>query len=148
MARVRGSIDIARPVEEVFDFVADQRNEVRYNPAMTDSIKITDGPIGVGTRFHATILRRGKPLEVIIECTGFDRPRLLASRSVMTGAVATGQVKCEPIASGTRFQWDWQITVPGIAHLAGPVVGFIGRRQERAIWTGLEHVLEAGNGTP
>lgn len=148
MARVRGSIDIARPVEEVFDFVADQRNEMRYNPAMTDSIKITDGPIGVGTRFHATILRRGKPLEVIIECTGFDRPRLLASRSVMTGAVATGQVKCEPIASGTRFQWDWQITVPGIARLAGPVVGFFGRRQERAIWTGLEHVLEAGTDTP
>lgn len=147
MARVRGSLDIARPVEEVFDFVADQRNEVRYNPAMTDSIKITDGPIGVGTRFHATILRRGKPLEVTIECTGFDRPRLLASRSVMTGAVVTGQVRFESIASGTRFLWDWEVTVPGLARLAGPLVGFIGRRQELAIWTGLKHVLEAGTDT-
>lgn len=48
MVRVRGSLDIARPVEEVFDFVADQRNEVRYNPAMTDSVKITDGRSGWG----------------------------------------------------------------------------------------------------
>lgn len=101
----------------------------------------------MGTRFHATILRRGKPLEVIIECTGFDRPRLLASRSIMTGAVATGQVRFEPIASSTRFLWDWKVTVPGIAHLAEPVVGFVGRRQERAIWTGLEHILEAGTDT-
>ena len=148
MVRVRGSLDIARPVEEVFDFVADQRNEVRYNPAMTDSIKITDGPIGVGTRFHATILRRGKPLAVIVEYTGFDRPHLLASRSVMTGAVVTGQMRCEPTAGGTRFRWEWEITVPGLAHLAGPVLGLIGRRQERAIWTGLKHVLEAGNDPP
>ena len=32
VTRVRGSIEIHRPVEEVFDFVADQRNEVDYNP--------------------------------------------------------------------------------------------------------------------
>ncbi|ANS26274.1 hypothetical protein R1CP_07765 [Rhodococcus opacus] len=127
--------------------MADQRNEVRYNPAMTDSIKITDGPIGVGTRFHTTILRRGKPLAVIIEYTGSDRPHLLASRSVLTGAVVTGRVRCEPIAGGTRLQWEWEITVPGTARLAGPVIGFIGRRQERTIWTGLEHVLEAETDT-
>jgi hypothetical protein len=144
MARIWGSLNIARPVEEVFDFVADQRNEVRYNPAMTDSIKITDGPIGVGTRFNATIVRRGKPLAVIVEYTGFDRPHLLASRSVMTGAVVTGQVRCKPIVGGTRLRWEWEITVPSLARVVGPVVGFIGRRQERVIWTGLKHVLEAG----
>jgi hypothetical protein len=32
MSRVRGSIEIARAAEEVFDVVADQRNEVHYNP--------------------------------------------------------------------------------------------------------------------
>ena len=34
MARVEGEIVINRPVEEVFDFVADERNEPRYNPRM------------------------------------------------------------------------------------------------------------------
>jgi hypothetical protein len=34
MARVSGEIRIERPVEEVFDFVADQRNEPIYNPRM------------------------------------------------------------------------------------------------------------------
>jgi hypothetical protein len=31
MVRVEGEIVINRPVEEVFDFVADERNEPRYN---------------------------------------------------------------------------------------------------------------------
>jgi hypothetical protein len=41
MARVSGEILIERPVEEVFDFVADQRNEPIYNPRMLQSEKIT-----------------------------------------------------------------------------------------------------------
>jgi hypothetical protein len=31
MARIGGELVINRPVEEVFDFVADERNEPRYN---------------------------------------------------------------------------------------------------------------------
>jgi hypothetical protein len=37
MARIDGEILIHRPAEEVFDFVADQRNELRYNPPMVRS---------------------------------------------------------------------------------------------------------------
>ena len=32
MAKIEGEILIGRPVEEVFDFVADSRNEPQYNP--------------------------------------------------------------------------------------------------------------------
>ena len=49
MANVSGEILINRPVEQVFDFVADQRNEPIYNPRMLRSEKITEGPIRVGT---------------------------------------------------------------------------------------------------
>ena len=34
MVHIKGQIVIDRPVEEVFDFVADERNEPRYNPRM------------------------------------------------------------------------------------------------------------------
>ena len=37
MARIDGEIVINRPVEEVFDFAADERNEPRYNPRMLSS---------------------------------------------------------------------------------------------------------------
>jgi uncharacterized protein YndB with AHSA1/START domain len=145
VSRVRGSLHIARPVDEVFDFVADQRNEPSFNPKMTASIKLTDGPLGVGTRFRATVLSRGKPLPVTIEYTGFDRPHRIVSRSVMAGAIAQGHVQCDPTPSGTRFSWDWTVTVAGPGRFAGPLIGVIGRRQERIIWTDLKQHLEGGH---
>jgi hypothetical protein len=147
MARVTGSIVIDRPVEEVFDAVADQTNEPRYNASMTASRQVTAGPIDVGTHFLATILSRGRPMEVDIEVTRHERPRVLGTRSVMAGSTAVGELRLEPVASGTRFSWDWDVTVAGPARLLGPLVAIIGRRQERAIWTGLKDWLENGGTT-
>ena len=59
MARVEGEMMIQRPVEEVFDFVADERNEPRYNPHMLHAAQISDGPIGLGTRFRAELKAMG-----------------------------------------------------------------------------------------
>jgi uncharacterized protein YndB with AHSA1/START domain len=67
VARVSGEILINRPVEQVFDYAADQRNEPLYNARMLRSEKITDGPIGVGTRFRATARSGRRVVEMLIE---------------------------------------------------------------------------------
>lgn len=41
VSRIEGEITIARPVEVVFDFVADATNEPRYNPSM---VRAESGP--------------------------------------------------------------------------------------------------------
>ena len=53
MVEVQGEIVIDRRPEDVFDFVADERNEPRYNPHMRRAELISTGPIGLGTRFRA-----------------------------------------------------------------------------------------------
>jgi hypothetical protein len=53
VARVEGEILIEKRVEDVFDFVADERNEPRFNPRMLRAEKLSPGPIGAGTRFRA-----------------------------------------------------------------------------------------------
>ena len=53
MTTIKGSILIRRPVEEVFDYVADERNEPGYNPQLRSVEKTTPGPIGVGTSTRA-----------------------------------------------------------------------------------------------
>lgn len=79
-----------------------------------------------------------------IEYTGFDRPHRILSRSVMAGAIAEGRVQCDPTPSGTRFSWDWTVTVTGPGRFAGPLISAVGRRQERVIWAGLKRHLEGG----
>jgi hypothetical protein len=58
MVEVQGKIVIDRPPDEVFDFVADEENEPRYNSQMRLAKKITEGPIGVGTSYRAEMTGR------------------------------------------------------------------------------------------
>jgi hypothetical protein len=142
VARVEGEIVITRPIEEVFDFVADERNEPRYNPNMRRSEKISEGAIGVGTRFRAEIMSRGRPAEMLIEFTAYDRPRQLASVTTLSTMEIRGALSFEPIPEGTRMRWSWTLKPRGLLRLMTPIVARIGGRQERDIWTGLKRVLE------
>ncbi|MGE5274850.1 MAG: hypothetical protein ACM3QU_13955 [Verrucomicrobiota bacterium] len=53
MAQIEGEILIPRPIGEVFDFVADPRNEPRYKRRMASSELLMPEPIGSGSSFHA-----------------------------------------------------------------------------------------------
>jgi hypothetical protein len=142
MARVAGRIYIDRPPEVVFDFVADERNEVRYNPKMTTVSLVTDPPIGSGTRFAATLTSRSRLITMTIEFTEFERPRRLASVSTAGAIETVGALTFEPHDAGTWMSWAWEIRLPGAMKLASPLVARMDRRQERAIWTGLKACLE------
>lgn len=143
MARFSGSVTIARPPEDVFDFVADERNEPRYNPEMTAVEKLTDGPIGVGTRWRATVVSHGRPLSMEIEVTEFSRPSRLGSVTRMTTAHITGALTFAPAAGGTVMNWSWNLEPKGAMRLLGPLFGAVGRKQEERIWGSLKQLLEA-----
>ncbi len=143
MARIEGEILIERPVEEVFDYVADERNEPGYNREMLRAEKVTDGPIGVGSRFSATVRQGRRPADMEIEFTGYDRPRLLASTSRAGTLHVAGELTFGPAEGGTRMHWAWDVHPRGLMRLLGPLVTWIGRRQERRIWTGLKELLES-----
>jgi hypothetical protein len=142
MVLVEGSLVIDRSREDVFNFVIDERNEPRYNAQMSGVRKLTDGPIGKGTRFRAEMTGRGSPVEMVTEFTDFDRPRLLALRTRMASMEVHGALSFEPAPTGTRMSWSWELEPHGVLRWAGPIVGHLGRRQEWRIWRGLKDLLE------
>ncbi len=77
-----------------------------------------------------------------IEFTAYDRPRRLASTTHLSSMDIKGVLSFEPVPEGTRMKWVWDIQPRDFYKLIGPLVRRIGERQERAIWTGLKHVLE------
>ncbi len=142
MIRIEGEIVINRPPEEVFDFIADERNEPLYNPRMRHAEQISDGPIGVGTRFRAESASIGRPVEMIIEVTDYERPRRLASSTHISSMDIHGALTFDPVPTGTRMHWWWDLEPVGSLRLMKPLVASIGRHQEQAIWTSLKHHLE------
>jgi hypothetical protein len=143
MAKIEGEILIGRPVDVVFDYVADQSNEPQYNPQMVRAEKITPGPVGKGTRFRSAVASRGRTAEMLIECTSYDRPRLFASTTTMAQADISYTLTFEPAAAGTRMRWSGQVRPKGAIRLAGPVITWLGIRQEQRIWTSMKKHLEA-----
>jgi len=139
---VQGDIVINRPIEEVFDFVADERNEPKYNPQMTLAEMVTQGPIGVGSKFHCVMTGAGTT-DVAVEFTEFVRPRRLGSTSHISNMDINGTVLFESQGQSTKLKWLWNIEPRGFLKLLGPMVRRMGERQELAIWTGLKKLMEA-----
>ena len=142
MPQVVGEIVINRPVEQVFDFVADERNEPQFNPKVRTVEKVTPGPVGEGTRFRTQVKARRRTAEMSVELTAYDRPRRLTSVSALSNMEIEGTLTFDPVPEGTRMRWSWDLAPRGTLRLATPVIGLIGRRQERTIWTSLKHLLE------
>ena len=132
MARIDGDLVINRPVDEVFDFVAEERNEPRYNPRIRRAEKLSPGPIGPKTRFHAEAVTLGRTV-------GMTR---LASSIHMAAADIVGTLRFDPVPTGTRMGWSWEMRLRGLYKLLTPIIAGSGRRQERANWAGLKRFLE------
>jgi hypothetical protein len=143
MTRIDGEIVIHRPVDVVFDYIADQSNEPQYNPRMVRAEKITPGPVGKGTRFRSAVASMGRTTEMLIEVTGYDRSTRLASDTTMQQADISYTLTFEPAASGTRMRWSGQVRPKGAFKLLGPLIAWMGRNQEQRIWASLKQHLEA-----
>jgi hypothetical protein len=61
----------------------------------------------------------------------------------MAQADIAGMLTFAPVPGGTRMHWAWVVRPKGSRRLLTPVISRIGRRQERAIWTGMKRYLEA-----
>ena len=142
MAQIHGDILIERPLEAVFDFVADERNEPRFNRQMATSSLESGEPIGEGSRFRATFRSMGRLVPMTVEFTGYERPHRLASRSRTRAMLTEGELTFEPEGSGTRMRWSWDVQVKGLLRLADALVARLGDRQERRIWGNLKALLE------
>ena len=140
MAHITGHVRIAAPLEQVFDTVADSRNEPSFNPAMTDVELLTPAPIGRGTRFLAHMGKAN--MEMVVEVTEFERPHRLGSLTTSSMMQTSGALTLTAEGDETVMGWDWQVHPKGWFRLLGPLVGPLGARMERRIWTALKHKLE------
>jgi len=84
----------------------------------------------------------GRTAEMLIDCTGYDRPRLLASTTTMRQADISYTLTFEPAAAGTRMHWSGQVRPKGALRLLGPAITRLGTRQEQRIWASLKRHME------
>ncbi|WP_353507467.1 SRPBCC family protein [Intrasporangium sp.] len=144
MPRIAGEIMIDAPVDEIFDLVADERNEPKYNPRILRAEKVTEGPLGPGSRFVAEPKSMGAKGAMTLEVLEYERPHRLHNLVRSSYLQVDGTVTLEEVADATRLTWDWDMDLVGPLRLLTPLLAAIGPRWERRNWVGLKDYVEAG----
>ena len=139
-ALIENSIEIARTPEDVFDYLSDLGNEVRWNPDCLSMEQLTDGPVGVGTRFRA----KWKQGPVIFpEVTEYQRPYNWTY--VNGGSIACVlRITLEPTSGGgTRLTSRGLWSATGFARLFFPIFIRTMQRAEVQVVADARRALEA-----
>jgi hypothetical protein len=138
MKPVSVSTEVARPIEEVYDFLDVIANHEPFTNHMLHEWEFSGPPRGVGSKARVRV-KAGLRSEVIdIETFDAERPSRIAERNVSAGGRrrATGTYTLEPLAddrTGITFEYAWQ-RAPLIDRLAAPAVrGYMRRANDRAL---------------
>jgi len=142
MTRIERSVVIERPIDEVWEFVHDTTKDALWQTTLTESEKLTDGPMRVGTRVREVRHFLGVRIELTWEVTEYEPNRKSAIRGVSGPVPLTGGYRLEPLDAGTRFTVSGELDAHGLFKLAEPVFARITRRELEANLGHLKDLLE------
>jgi uncharacterized protein YndB with AHSA1/START domain len=142
MVTVEESIIIQRPVEEVFAFVADQENGPRWQADLEIVRRVTDGPIGVGTRHTAVRHFGGDRLEVTNEYIRYEPGRLVIFTGESGPLTFEGSYRTEATAEGTRLTDRFTIEPNGLFPIDDPEMVAVIHQESAAALATLKALLE------
>jgi uncharacterized protein YndB with AHSA1/START domain len=135
MSSFSTSIHIARPVDEVFAYVADPRNFPVWNSAV-------QAVTGAGRHFVMHRQLPGGPATNDLEITESDPPSVFAIRTTSGPTPFRYRYRFEPAGGGTRLTLDAEVELSGLAAVApGIAAGFV-KRGVDANFATLKGVLE------
>jgi uncharacterized protein YndB with AHSA1/START domain len=135
---------IHRPPEEVFEFCSDLRSELRWNPKVKYVEKLTDGPVGVGTRYRARWANSGP---TAVDVTRFDRPQSWETNATARGMSIRFQGTVTDTAPGARYTADLKLHPKGLAWLMAPLALLAMRRQDEKSMHRIREALESSTVT-
>lgn len=116
MPQASNSITINRPIEAVFDFVADGEKCPQWRPGVTD-IKRVSGE-GVGTIYaQGAKGPMGRRIAADYEITVFEPNRRLEFQVIAGPARPHGRYDFEAVDGGTRLTFSLDATLTGLSRL-------------------------------
>jgi uncharacterized protein YndB with AHSA1/START domain len=121
--RFATTVVIDRPVEEVFDFLADGTNDPKFSPRVQEIRKTTDGPPGVGTVYASTVKDAGFKTKREFRLTEFERPSRIRWTEISKNLVSVpeGGYDLAPEGSGTRLTFFNRFEGHGVGKLMAPL---------------------------
>ena len=137
-------LTVNRPVTEVFDFLADIRNETAWNPRVKQIEKESGGPITMGTIFRGHYKALGT---LVTEVTAYERPTRLSFQSTGERMHLRGTFTLTPVGSGTSVALSAELQPGGLFAVVAPLMTPLITRQNAVAARRLKAALDEPRST-
>ncbi len=136
------TITIDRPIEAVFDFLADGENDKRFSKRIIEIAKTTEGPPGVGTIYRSRARDFGRTATHEFEITEFERPNRIRWRELSKGpiVVSEGGYDLRERGTGTELTFHGDLEGRGAGKL---MLGFVSWRVRAGLPEFAQSIKEA-----
>jgi len=120
VATFENTVMIARPIQDVFAFLSDLENIPKWNYAIVETRKVSEGPVGLGTIYQQV---RSVPSrsEERLEVTAYDPPRHLEIRGQLGPFLSRLSYALDGTGEGTRVTNSVELELRGPGRLLGRV---------------------------
>ena len=144
MKRYEHSIEIERPVEEVFDFISRPENFPLWQESLLEIRREAEGPLRVGSEVTEVRSFMGRRMETTWTCTEHE-PCERSSIEEDEGLVPfKGTFELEALGGSTLFTWTVETPGPRGIKVPGAIVGRMVPRQLAVDSERLKELLEGG----
>jgi uncharacterized protein YndB with AHSA1/START domain len=133
---------VARPPKDVFDFITASENAPKIVSSVKSMVKLTEGPVRVGTRYRETRLMGGREQHAELEIVEFEPARRYAMQNVTEGIETVYRYNFQPERDGTRIDLVCEVQAKGIKKLMLPLVAAILKKEDGDHLQRVKKVLE------
>ena len=131
-------IEIVKPVDEVFEFLADFQNMPKWNYYVNAVEKITPGPVQIGSEFHQTRKTDSQNYKI----TQLERPSLVTMQTLPPERQLEMKFDLRSVDGRTVIKDMWTAKLPAF-------IGWFGKKRvQRAVMENLmklKILLETGS---
>lgn len=107
------------PPEQLFDMLADSRNEPKWQPDVRSVEKVTEGDVGPGTRFRAAYKGLG---DLDVQITEYERPNKLGFACTGSRVDMDVHFTFTPDGSGSEIGGTIDTELKGFSKLMSPLL--------------------------
>lgn len=134
------TVTINRPVDEVFDFVADPSNEPDWHFDVTEVLRPKDGPYELGEKFQWVVKFGGSKI-YSVEVTALEPNRLIEITTREGAVLPVLTHTFQQDGNGTRYTRRVRFETKGLLRVMAPVMKRLNNPNTR--WAeNLKEVLE------
>jgi uncharacterized membrane protein len=143
VAKIEASVQINRPIEEVFAFAGNIENNPQWQSGVLEAEVTSEGPIAVGTTYRYVTRLLGRQIETDGEITEYEPNRRYSFKSTSGPFPIGGRLTCEAADGGTKVTLVVAADIGGFFKMAEPLVVRMVKRQYETDVSNLKSLLEA-----